>query len=96
MNFRLILRIVLTIGFLVAVGNSIYTWMLEDTYLSIEYDTGNIPIPSITICPYIIDTNYPRYAKGGNKTLTQLIDEIEPFRNSIMEATFIIGDEFKV
>ena len=92
--FRNFLRLVLLIAFFVAIGTAIYKWWEEEAYLSIDFDSKEISIPSLTLCPAVVDSlSYQNFGLEQNKTLVQFHEQIEPITNRVIKAEFIEGDD---
>ena len=90
---RMALQTILLGCFIAAISNATYKLFQYRTSISKSYVEDYIVLPALTICPLSInDGIYPSFKKGQNKTLVQLMAEVPPMENFILNATLTVSD----
>ncbi len=89
---RRVLQTVLLFSFVYVSIRSLDHMLSEETNISIEYKSGTIKLPALTICPYVLqNSDGIKFVAGQNKTLLQAFESI-----NTLDISEIISIEYKL
>ena len=95
MNFRATLHFGLFCTFAFTVFIALSSLLSDSADLYIDFESDNIPLPSITICPNSMShDSYPVFTSGRSQTLTDFWDTTRPMSEDIIFASLSIGNDY--
>ncbi len=88
---RHLLQLLLLIACVAAVGNAFYKWWWSvDLKYTMSYEFGQIPIPSLSICPGYARNSYGLVRPYQNQTMQDIMDNVRPFSDYLVKANLNI------
>ncbi len=92
-RFRNGLKYFLIAAFFLIIGFNVKQVLDMQTMITLEEDLTSLPVPSVTICPLMLDPGaYPIFRHGRDQSLGQFMEQVESMKTDILEATLFYSN----
>ena len=94
--FRFFIQGIMFFGFVVITINAIKKLDAETTNISVDYEVDLFPLPSLTICPIMVNLKtYPMFGTFSvNKTIMDFYQQVKSVKESLISFNFFEGTQY--